>query len=470
MATVSSLNTQSSVYSLVQQYMSLEQTTSNRLQTQKTELQQRRSVVTDLGTQLRALRSAAYNLQWKGVTNPINTFKTTSGDSTVVIATASGSATDASHVITVKSLAKAHSIASAEFSGGEVAPLAGEHRFHIVQKGETYAISVTVAEDATYGDVLSAVAAAINDSGARVTASVATTNALSGERRLLLTSQETGTQALIAEIGDDSGELARALGFDGKADADRGYGRSTVQEATDAQFTIDGLEFVSSSNRAAGVLTGLTLDLAAVSDGPVTVTVERDIDAVKQQVQAFLDAHNKLMAYVREKTKGADESGAGRGAYASDSLFTTLRSQLRTTATADVPAVTGQASLVRLAQMGITADREGKLSISDLSAFTDALVGRPGEVERLFVDQENGLAVRLVSVLDQYTKAGGLLDQQTSIMRSRERAINDRVAREQARLERREQQLTTQLANLQVMAQQLSQQQQIIEALSGYTG
>ncbi len=471
MATVSSTSAsaQSGVYSLVQQYLSLEKTAYARLQAQKADVQQRRSVVTDLGTQLRALRSAIYDFRWEGVSNPINTFATASSDSSIVTASASGNASQASHVVTVKSLAQAHSIASAELAGDEVSELAGTHRFHIRQDGQSYDVTVTIGEEATYADVLAAAAGAINASGAKVTATVATTNAADGRRRLLLTSQVTGTRALIAEVADDSGRLARTLGFAGASDSQRGYGASTVQEATDAEFTVDGLTFISASNRASGVLSGLTLDLVAAGDKPVTVTVDRDVDAIRTKVQGFIEAYNKLLGYVREKTKGADETGQGRGAYASDSLFTTLRGMLRAAATAQVPDAAGQADLVRLAQLGITADSEGRLSISDRTAFEDALADRPDQVQRLFADGEQGLAVRLVAMLDRYTKAGGLLDQQTGVMRSRQRAIDDRIAREEARLARREEQLTTQLAGLQVMAQQLQRQQQIIEIMSGYS-
>jgi flagellar hook-associated protein 2 len=471
MATVSSLssNSQAGVYQLVQQYMSLEQTAYTRLQTQKSDLQQRQSVLTDLGTNLRSLRSAVADFRWAGATNPINTFTTSSSDSTVVTASATGRAMDATHVVTVQSLAKAHSIASDEFSGDEAAKLGGTHSFHIVQDGKSSAVTVTIGEAATYGDVLATVAAAINDSGAQVTATVASTNTNTGRQRLLLTSKLTGTQALIAEVRDDSGELARTLGFAGDSDVAGGFGGSTVQEAADARFTIDGLAFVSATNRVTGALTGLNMDLGAVSDGPVTVTVERDVDEIKTNVQGFIDAYNKLLSYVRDKTKGADENGENRGLLAGDSLYTTLRSGLRSIVTAAVPDATGQADLVRLSQIGITADSEGKLSISDATAFEDALADQPGEVERLFADEKNGLAVRLYTMLDQFTKAGGLLDQQANVIRSRQRALDDRMAREETRLARREEQLTTQLAGLQVMAQQLQQQQQIVDIMSSYT-
>lgn len=471
MATISGLSSssQSSLYSTVQQYLSLEKTQYNRLKTEKSELTQRQSVLTKLGTQLRAVRSSIYDFRWEGGTNPLNTFTTTSGDGTKVTATATGTADDGSHAVTVGALAKAHSIASTEFAAEAETQLAGAHTLHIVQDGETYSVTVTVEEGDTNGDVLTAVAKALNDSGAQVTASVATVDAKGERQRLLLTSKTTGTAAMIAEVKDDSGELASALGLAGSSDATAGFSANTVQQAADARFTVDGLDFVSATNRVTGALTGLTLNLVAVSADPITVTVERDVEGIRTQIDSFLEAYNALVDHVREQTQGADGDGQGRGLFTGETLYTSLRAQMRSAVTADVPDSTGQATLLRLSQLGITADREGHLSVSDEDLFEEALESTPGQVERLFTDEEHGLAVRLVKLTDRYPSTGGLLSQENKLMRTRQRGLTDRIEREEAHLAQREEQLTEQLAALQNTAYQLQYQQQILNALSGYS-
>ncbi len=471
MATISGLSatSQSSLYATVQQYLSLEKTQYNRLQAEQSELTERQSVLTKLGTQLRTLRSAIYDFRWEGSTNPVNTFTATSGDESKVTATATGAAVDGSHVVTVGALAKAHSIASAEFAADEDAQLAGAHTFHLVQDGETYSVTVTVEEGDTYGDVLAALAKALNDSGAQVTASVATVDAKGERRRLLLTSKTTGTAAMIAEVKDDSGELAATLGLKGSSDTEKGFSSNTVQRAADAEFTVDGLAFVSATNRVTGVLTGLTLNLTAIGADPVTVTVERDVAQIRTKIDAFLEAYNALVDHVREQTQGADETGEGRGLFTGETLYTGLRAQVRSAVTADVPDATGQATLRRLSQLGITADREGHLTVSDEDRFEEALATTPGQVQRLFTDEEQGLAVRLVKLMDRYSSTGGLLGQENKAMRSRQRAIADRIEREENYLARREEQLTEQLASLQNTAYQLQYQQQLMDALGGYT-
>jgi flagellar hook-associated protein 2 len=180
-----------------------------------------------------------------------------------------------------------------------------------------------------------------------------------------------------------------------------------------------------------------------------------------------LDAYNELLDYVREKTSGADSEGEGRGPLTGDTIFMTLRGQLRSLATDAVPDLLGESQLVRLSEIGITASREGRLTISDQDAFEEALLDRPDEVERLFADEDEGVAVRTVELIDRYVNAGGLLASQRQLAQIRQRTLDQRIEREETYLARREEQLAEQLAALQNMMYQLQQQQQILESL-GY--
>ncbi len=469
MATISRLgvNSQSGVYDLVQQYLNLEKTAYNRLQQQKRDLDQERAVMSDLGGELRSLRSALYDFRFPGVTNPINTFTTSSSDESVLTATAAGNAADANHTITVSALARAHSIASSAFDAGSESSLAGDHEFRIDQGEESYDVAVTIAAGASYETALQTVVDAVNRAGAPVSASFVRTDASGAQVRILLTSRSTGTAAAISAIKDSSGSLAEALGLAGTSSAETGYSLNTVQAPQDARFTVDGLEFVSSENRVTGALAGLTLQLQSVASSPVQLSVARDVEAIEGKVEEFVEAYNSLMTHVRDKTRGADQNGENRGIFAGNSLYTNLRGRMRSVLMSDVDGGAGQSEIKRLSQMGITATRDGTLAISDRDAFEEALRTRPDDVERLFTDEEQGLGVRTVRMLDSFVGAGGLLSQQTSSYRGRERALTERIAREEAYLARREEQLTDQLAGLQNMMAQLQRQQQILAIMSG---
>lgn len=448
----------SGVYNLVQQYMVLERAQMNRLQAQQDETATRSAAFTDLGSRLRDLRSAVSDFRWSGSLTPLNTFTVSSGDGSVVEAAASGSAAEGHHAVTVSSLARAHSIASEELDGEETSTLAGTHSFQLVQGEESYQISVTIDEGDSNREALSKIVAAINSSGSGVAASLAATDSRTGRFRVLVTSKTTGTGGIISELSDTSGNLATAIGLAGISGEGK-YTANTVQAAADAMFTVDGLEFISSSNHVTGALTGFTLTLVGISTAPVSISVERDVEAVTESVQELLDTYNALVDYVRNKTRAADSEGTGRGMLTGDTLFMTLRSRLRTAATGAVTDSTGQSSLQRLSQIGITTTREGRLTVSDADALAAALETNPHEVERLFSDEEQGVAVRLVELVDSYVSAGGLLTQQRQAARVRERALDQRIAREEAFLARREEELTQKLAALQSVLVELSWQQ-----------
>jgi flagellar hook-associated protein 2 len=460
------VNPNSSVYNTVQQYMVAERVQLDRLEDLRDEAQMRRAAFTDLGSKLSALRTAIQDFRWSGTLTPLNSFAATSSDAGLVGASAGASASDGVHTVSVASLAQAHSLVSDQLNGNETFSLVGAHSFEIVQGGESHLVSVTLAEGDTHQEALAKIVTAINASGADVTASLAVTDAASGGYRILLTSQVSGTTGLISEIRDEFGDLAATVGLAGASSSSQ-YSANTVQEAADAAFTIDGLAFVSSSNRVTEAISGVTLDLVGVSESPVTVTIERDVEEVRGSIQNVLDAYNELLDYVREKTSGADSEGEGRGLLTGDTLFMTLRSQLRTVATSTVPDLLGEGRLARLAEIGITASREGRLTITDADALEGALLEKPDEIERLFADEEEGVAVRIVDLIDRHVNAGGLLASQRQLAQIRQRTLDQRIAREETYLARREAQLADQLASLQNMMYALQQQQQILSAL-GY--
>lgn len=457
-------NPNSGVYQLVQQYMSLEQTNMNRLQASKSEERTRTSALTELNTQLRDLRTALDDYRWVGSAMPINAFSASTSDGSVVEISANGQATEGGHTITVDSLARAHSIVSSEFQGDATSLLAGQHMLKLEQAGETFEISVSIDEDDTYRDALAKVAAALNSSGADISASVAATDSRTAGVRLLVTSRETGTAAMISSVSDVEGNLATALGLAGSSSEEQ-YSENTVQTPADAVFAVDGLDFISSSNRVTDALNGITLTLTDVSTTPVSLTVERDFDTIKESLTSLVETYNAVVSYVRNQSQPADEDGGNRGIFTGNTLFTSLRTQLRVGVMGDVRDITGQAELVRLGELGITSDRSGKLSFSDEGALEDAILNHADDVQRLFTDSEEGIAVRLTELLDRYVGAGGMIASQREVQQLRTRSIDARIAREQAYLMRREEQLTNELAQLQNMLASLNQQQQYMAAM-----
>ena len=459
-----SSTTSSQFAALIQSTLAYERLPLTRLQETKTALAAQRTAFNDLKTKLRALRTAIDGFRLPGALSPLNRFQAHSGDESVLSATASGSAAAGAHTLTIQTLAQAHAIGSTAFAGDETATLSGSYTFQITIDGEATEITAEIEAGATWREALQAAASAIDGSDAEVTASVVTPDGLSGTARLLLTSEKTGTQAIISEVADTSGDLTSVLGLAGTSTVES-YSANTLQTAANAEFTLDGLAFVATSNRVTGALPGVTLDLRTTTTAPVALTIERDNEEVRAGIEKMLTAVNELIDYVRTQTAPADENGEGRGVFAGDTLFTSLLYNLRTDLTAGVDALIGTGNLERLAEIGITSDREGHLKISDAEALEQALSSRPDEVEQLFRAEDGGIAQRVVERIDYYVNADGLIGRRTNAIVSRVRLLDNEISQIEKRLEKRAEQLNSYYANLESAYQALLTQQSMFESM-----
>ena len=85
----------------------------------------------------------------------------------------------------------------------------------------------------------------------------------------------------------------------------------------DARFKVDGLPVTKPSNTVTDAIKGVTLNLAKTNVGaPVTVTVDKDSDTIKKNVQGFVDAYNKIAQHGRQpdrvQRRHQDRRGAQR--------------------------------------------------------------------------------------------------------------------------------------------------------------
>ncbi len=457
-----------SVSQTVQQYMQLEQARMQELQSDKAEMQVQGQTYTELGTRLRSLRTVADDFRWPGSLNAINEFTAGTSNESVLDVTITGATSDGSHTVIVSQLATAHSMITNGYDGDEAVDgsLVGESVFSITMGEESVEVSVSIEADDTNQEALRKVVLAINETNSETTALLVMTDSTTNSYQVLLSSENTGTTNLISSVTDVSGSLAGAIGLAGSSTAE-GYSANTVQSAVDAEFTMDGLAFVSDTNQVTGAVSGMTLNLVSTSESAITVSVERDTETVVERIQELLDAFNDVSSYVRGETAGADEDGEGRGAFAGDSMFMSLRSNLRSTLTGNVIGMPEGNSYQRLSEIGITADRYGTLTISNSTLLEASLEANPTHVEELFSLADEGIANRIEEFTNSYVKAGGLISQRNELMNSRQRTLDRQIEQETAYLQIREEELTEQFGNLQMVLANLNNQMQYAQALQG---
>lgn len=225
---------------------------------------------------------------------------------------------------------------------------------------------------------------------------------------LVLKAKTEGAFNINIEAG--SSNLTNDLGFT-SATTDRlgnvqkdAYGNyiSKVVQSTQtlgdyAKFTVNGNEMTSSSNTVTSDISGidgLTLKLNAVSkpneNGEVessNISVSQDSQGVLDAVKSFIESYNKTISTIDEKT------AYGESLYGETSL-TSIRNNLRKTATAEA----SDTSLKILANIGITTGKAGnstdtsgvnKLQI-DEKKFLEALQNDPEGVKELLLGDNKG--------------------------------------------------------------------------------
>lgn len=237
--------------------------------------------------------------------------------------------------------------------------------------------SVTIGVlDASVGGV----ASAINRAGVGVTASVVQDSG--GNLRLQLSGSQTGAnQAFSVSVNDADGNntdnvqgLSR-LAYNPTAAADAGRNLTAVQVAQDAQLTVNGRPFSTSSNITSTAVSGITL--TAGSTGVAQITLSRDGAAGLKSAQAFVNAYNQFRDQL--------------GSVSADGLTRQIGSSLGS-AVSGADSGTGQTHLT-LAQIGITQDSDGKLKL-DQAKFNTAFAASPDAAANLVANaaQRTGAA------------------------------------------------------------------------------
>ena len=423
-----------------------------KLQAQRSNLQIKYAVFTDLKTKLQSLGTAVGGLSQSGTLSTFRNKMAAASDSSVVTATATSSAARGSHTVAVTQLASAHTVVSNRYdsAGTTLAQgLLGAKTFSVAVGDETYQVSVTISDGMTNREVLSEIATAINEaSDGEVVSSVVGDTPSSS--KLSIRSSSTGTVG--AMIFTDSGGTLAALGVTNQSQATATAGGYVYADLgnneLDALATVDGIDIIASSNEISDAITGVTLNLLATQaedERPVTVTVTVDLDAIKTDIDNFIAKYNAAFTYLVAKTR-VDGATYERAALAGDYPYASLRLGMRQAMVS--PVATGSLDYQALSQIGITCDRSGTFSISDADLLETALADDLQSVESIFVS-EGGVATTLKSLLESYCGAGGTIGVSQDGLTSRMNNINAAIKRQESYVTIRERTLRQQYAALQ---------------------
>lgn len=316
----------------------------------------------------------------------------TASDTTVLSASASGSATPGSYQIEVQQLAQQQKLASAGYAttndviGSGTLTIqfgsydSGTNTFTANADKATKSITIDPANN-----TLAGVRDAINAADAGVTATIVNDGSAAGNRLVITSSDSGAANSLKIDVADDDGNGLdgsglSALAFDPTAAAGSAKNLSQVATARDALLKIDGIAITQSTNTVRNAIDGVTLNLAETNVGqPLTLNIAHDSEAVKTSVQAFVDAYNSTSATLKKLTafNGVDaENGVLLGDSTTRTIQTKMRGMLNT-------AVDTGGTLTTLSQIGVSFQRDGTLAL-DASKLDDAIATDFNGIAALF--------------------------------------------------------------------------------------
>lgn len=407
---------------IVSQLVALDRAPLQPLQRTASSLKSELSVYGSLKSMVSTLGDAAAKLStssgWSGV-------KASSSNATAVGATAAAGASATSLSIEVKQLARAQSAASGAIPTGSGV---GGGTLSI-QVGSGAPVDLVIEAGS---DTLTDVARQINEAKAGVSATVL--RDASGER-LLMRSTETGTtnSFTVGVSGASPGGLDR-LAFGPSVTG----GATQTQAAQDAMATINNVAITSSSNTLSDTVEGITLTLSQVTTAAVEIEVKADQDAMRKNVQSFVDEYNALNNLLTESTKYNAESKTA-GSLQGDSTARGLQNALRTM----MRSVTASSPFSRLLDVGIEAQQGGKLEIK--ADKLDAALGNMDGLRSLFITTSTdptaqGFGLKIKAFADGLLSATGSLSAKTESLQgaikrntTEQEKVIDRASRAETR-------------------------------------
>ncbi len=395
------------------------------LNAQKTAANAAQKGLSDLSSALSAFQTSLASLT--GLNKTMYAQSATFGDAGIGSASADATAAAGTYSFFVKQLASASQVSYAGL--GDATGVSGKLEIQLGgPAGTSFEVNLGAsARNLTPRELAAAINAAEGNAG-KVVASVVSTG--NGNSELVLTAKDTGEASEItintAGLNGDVGEETLASKLDAgnwrelvKArDAEihvGGEGGTAITQANNTFTAIDGVKMTFTKAQAAG-------------DAPVSLTVGPDDKTTVANVQAFVDAFNKLRTTLAKLTAGNDPStSADDGAFARDGGVRALNDRLS--------ALLRPGSGESLATYGIIATRSGTLEVNS-DRLLAQLARNPNGLDAVIGAASASNPTGVAGELDKYLKSwSNGIDGQIKQRRDQNGTLQSRLVDRQAALD-----------------------------------
>ena len=308
----------------------------------------------------------------------------------------------------------------------------------------------------TSDDSLENVISRINASEAGVSASYDSVN-----DRVTLTNKETGD--LGVGVSDVTGNFLAAVGLDS----------GTLTRGDNLLYSVNGggsqasfTNTVASDNSG---ITGLTFTAHELGTGSVTVGSDRE--TIKAGIDEFITQFNKVQAFIDTNTASSTDS-AGKvtsGPLQSEQEVEDIASGLRSIVVGEVSSLS--AVLNGLSDIGIdTNGYDNNLEISDSELFDESLINDLSQVQTLFQDSTEGVAVLLDSFIESQIGDEGIIPNKIDLLNEQDANIDDQVAQLERVVQSNKERLISSFITMETAQSQINNQLQFLQQRFGGGG
>ncbi|MNQ63829.1 Flagellar hook-associated protein 2 [compost metagenome] len=301
------------------------------------------------------------------------------------------------------------------------------------------------------GDSLQTIRKKINNNGDNFGLTANIINTADGKAKLVMDSGVSGTGKDLQITGSTAGITNFASSL------------TKTQSASNAEITVDGSPLSSDTNTFDGTIIGLKVTVLRESDkdtdGNVKsnkVDVATDKDGIRTMVKSFIDGYNTLVskadALGKRNSIVAGQSQDDGGALAGDSVTRSVVNQMSSLL---ITPSDNSNVFDTIFQLGVKMDNKGVLSL-DSEKFDEALDKNFEQVVAIF-GGENGVAGKLATSLEDYSKTGGLLAQREDSLNSDLRTLAQKESDASAQLVKYEASLRARYGGLDTLLAKMNQ-------------
>ena len=413
------------VSTMVSAAMANQEAELQQLQNQQSSITTEQNTLSGIDNDIQTLSNAVFSL-----TDPagqLTDIAATSSDPSILTASAISGATSGNSTVVVNNLATTSSEYSASVATSSTPIASGTLT---IQIGTNTPATITI--DNT-DNTLDGLAQAINNANIGVSASVI--NDANGAR-LAIVSNTSGAPGDLT-ITSSSG----ALNF------------TKAVTGTNASLTVNGIPISSASNTVTGAIPGVTLNLSAANPNEtVTLTTGPDVTQQEDAIKSFVSAYNTVIGDLNTQFQVSSSTNQP-GPLQADSTLALAQSQLLQSISS---TMTGNGSINSLADLGITMNNDGTLSV-DSSTLAGALQSDPNAVQSFFqATQTGGFGNNLYNQVNSIADpVDGSIAQDVNGLQQSQSDITQQISDFQNQLTTQQQQLTQEYDQVDVTLQEL---------------